>query len=483
MIQQTKLCCGLIALCMVFQQFAAAEAAGENKELNARANRNIETEEAAGQVGEEESVLPAPVVFEGDDISFDNATGEVYAKGNVMIVQSDAKLTADLMYGNTKDADVWIDGRAHITQPDLALDGYDTFYNYQDREGTMAKVDGKVENKFITGENLEFYPDEVIIYNGTITRCPAKKPDYHIAARRIEIWPDDKLVAYDAKAYVKGKVIYSTKRYETKIGKNAKQNSAFPTIGFNSGDGFYLKQRVERPLGSDVAAYADIGYYSKHDFRSEYGVAKYNKDYTVTLHAGDFQDDDDEWITKEPELRVDFGRKRLWDTPFRYDINASVGRWSDDVKRSWHQEYNVYFSRDPILLDETMKLYLGAGYNFIKESYDGSRISTLKQDITLAKAFSPRFTAWTGYHYTKKNNTRTLFNYESADVAQELASGFNYRIDAKNSIGVSQSYDLENNRTADMDYTWYRDLHCWQVALTYREKRDQWKVKASVMSW
>lgn len=472
MFKQTKLCCGLIALFSVFHHYSAAEAAIESvPEIEQKANEEVK------------AAPMAPVTFEGDDISFDNITGDVYAKGNVIIMQAESQLTADDIRGNTKSADVWVDGKAHITQPKLDLDGYDTFYNYQAKEGTMLKVTGEVDQKYIQGENLEFYPEEIIIYNGTITKCPAKKPDYHVSARKIEIWPDNKMVAYDAKFWVKDKVIYSTSRYETKIGENAKDDKGFPRIGYNSDDGVFIKQRLEKPITDEIAAFADIGYYSKNDFKTEYGVVQRSRNYELTLEGGDFQDDDDNWIKKEPELRLNFYQKRIGDTPYKYNFDASVGKWSDENKKSWHQDYQLYFSRDPIALSDSLRLYLGAGYQVIKESYDGSRINTLKQDITLSNAFSPKLTAWTGYHYTKNDNTRSLFNYDSADVAKELASGISYRIDKNNTLAVVQSYDLENSRTADMDYTWYRDLHCWQMALTYREKRDELKVKFDVTHW
>ena len=39
----------------------------------------------------------------------------------------------------------------------------------------MNNVKGRVDNRYISGEQVEFYPDYYIIYNGTMTRCPAKK--------------------------------------------------------------------------------------------------------------------------------------------------------------------------------------------------------------------------------------------------------------------------------------------------------------------
>lgn len=475
--KKTKLLCSVAAMFSVFLNHQIVEATPVHSDKQQAATTK--------DVAVKKTAVAEPIVFEGDDISYDEATGNVYAKGNVKIKQKTAEVTSDEMKGNTQTADVWVDGKAHIVQterPMLDLNGYTTHYNYQKRQGTMDKMIGKADERYVQGEKIEFFPDEIIIYNGTMTKCPAKKPDYHMSASKIEIWPNQKMIAHNAKFWVRDTVIYSTKRYETEIGDNAKDN-AFPKIGYNSDDGVYLKQRFERQLNDDLAAFANIGYYSKHDFKNEYGLVWQQPQYYVVAEIGDFQDDDDNWVKKEPNFRFSYPTRKIGATPYNYRFDAEYGKWSDDYKTSWHQDYELYFSRDPIKLSNSLKLYLGAGYEIIKESYDKSKINTLKYDATLYQTLSPKLSVWTGYHYTKNEVGVALFNYDAADVGKELASGISYRFDDKNTVVIAQSYDIENSRIADMDYTWYRDLHCWKASLTYREKRDEWKFKVDVAHW
>lgn len=474
--KKTKICCGLIVLFTVAQGHDIVDAA-------------VRQTEQAVEKQQQAKAPQAPVVFEGDDISFDEVTGEVYAKGNVKITQNTARLTADDMRGNTQTQEIWIDGRAHITQqdgPKLNLNGDGTYYRYQAREGTMEQISGKADEQYIKGEKLEFYPDEIIIYNGTATKCPAKKPDYHMSARKIEIWPNNKMIAYDAKFWIRDKVIYSISRYETEIGEN-KKDKAFPSVGYNSDDGFYIKQRLEYPLSNSLYAFTDLGYYSKRDFKNDYGMTYRQPSYSFTAELGDYQDDDDNWIKKEPNFHLALPSKKIGGTPYSYTFDAEYGKWSDDYKTSWHQDYELYFSRDPIKLSNSLNLYLGVGYEIIKESYDKSTIDTLKYDVTFQKKLSPKLSAWTGYHYTKNDVTVALFDYGTANVGKELASGISYRFDAKNALTISHSYDLENSRTADMYYTWQRNLHCWEMLLTYHqdrlEKENKWGWKVNVAHW
>lgn len=230
-------------------------------------------------------------------------------------------------------------------------------------------------------------------------------------------------------------------------------------------------------------ASANIGYFTKHDFKNEYSVFKTMRNYRFTVEAGDFQDDDDNWIKKEPEFHLEFFSRPIGKSHINYTIDAIVGKRSDDRLSSWHQEYEIYFQREPIKLTDSLKFNIGMGYEHIRESYNKLKLSSFKQDYVLYNSFSPKMTAWTGYHYTKNNSQDALFNYGNADVSQELASGMFYRFDDKNAVSVAHSYDLANSSTVDMDYTWHRDLHCWQLRLTYREKRDQFKIEADITNW
>jgi LPS-assembly protein len=167
--------------------------------------------------------------------------------------------------------------------------------------------------------------------------------------------------------------------------------------------------------------------------------------------------------------------------PVAYSFTGIYGKWKDADKTSWHQDYTLYFTHDTIKLNDTMNLYLGTGIQHVRESYDNSSHNVLKLDATLDKKWSDRFNTWVGYHYNQ--NEDVLFDYDQADVSRELASGFNYKIDKLNSIAISQSYDLDNDRMHDVDYVWSHNLHCWEAKITYRAKRDQIKFDLSTIHW
>lgn len=464
-----------IACCMVFMITSAVTLAGQAAVL--QDNSKEVAQEKPKNVQKKKS--QAPIVVEGDKLYFNDQTGEVYAQGDVKITQDIETILSQYMRGNTKTTELWIDDQATFLQPGTKLVGTKTHYNYGDKTGTMQDIKGKVGNQIIAGENLEMVADKLLLQDGTMTKCPAKVPDYHISADRLEIWPGDKYIAYNAKFWIKNTVIYSVSKYQGSL-KNDGQ-SEFPVIGYDSDDGVFIKQHLEYPVSDKLALQANIDWYSRAGYRPSYGIINRENSYSIGLTQGHFHDDSGNWIKKEPEWRFDLYSRRLGNGPVSYSFSAVYGKWIDKTKTSWHQDYSIYFSREPIELSKSMNLYLGTGWEHIRESYDGSQINSLKFDATVTKKISDRWNTSIGYHYTKTNNS--LFDYGRADLGRELDFNLSYQMDKMNTIAFKQSYDLSNNRIYDQDYVWYRDLHCWQAKLEYRAKRNQFNVSITTKRW
>jgi lipopolysaccharide export system protein LptA len=425
----------------------------------------------------------APVTITADELYMSDSTGDVYAKGNVKMVQGSQQLLTDLLNGNTNQQELWIVGQADYTNTAFKahLDAMDTRYNYQTKEGTMAAVKGKVDHDIISGESVVMAPTEIVIHNGTVTRCPAKVPDYHMSAERIEMWPGQKMIAYNAKFWIGKFVIYSLPVYEQSLEPGAQAAAAYPSVGYSSKDGLRIKQKFEMPVGKNLYGFFNMNLYTNAGFKPNGGFSYRQSAYSVDVIDGYYRDDDGNWIKKQPEFDFNLYSHRMGSSPISYTFNAVYGQWSDSSKTSWHQEYNLYFSHDVIHLNNKNDLSLGTGMGMIHESYDNSTIHDFKFDTTLTHTFNDRWSTWLGYHYRKTQDS--LFAYNRPDMNRELDTGFSYKIDNKNTFKYSQSYDLGNNHIYDQDYTWVHDLHCWEGSLTYRARRDQWKFNVSLKRW
>ena len=431
----------------------------------------------------------APIIFEGNDIMYNSITGEVYGKGNVKITQNYSRMTTESAEGNLNSGDVVIPQKAHMLQvenPTLDINSEKTKYNYNNKTGVMNKLKGRVDNRYISGEQVEFYPDYYIIYNGTMTRCPAQKPDYYLSADKIEIYPDDHMVAYNAKFFIKGQVIYQTKEYTTKIGANSDgKNDWIPfRLKMSDSDGLSIRYKWDQELIDNVDAYAELNYMTKHDMRNIYGVGWHNAGNSFNIESGKYEDDDDIWLEKEIAYIYNYGQ-RIGDSPLSFNFRNEYGLWKEYGTKSWHREHDLKLMHDPIRFDDKgkIKLFPSIGYKLVHEDYDDSNYNSLYYDLTLLSEFNDDLAGYIGYHYSRVSQENTLFDYGLNDYSKKLSAGLSYTIDDKNRIVVATGYDASDGlKMRDLDYYWYHDWHCVQTELRYEQKEDRWSLHFDFMN-
>jgi lipopolysaccharide export system protein LptA len=428
---------------------------------------------------ENKSETKVPIVIEGDKLSFSEETGDVFAEGNVVVKQNTDVISTDFMRGNNKTTEVWIDGKATLQQPGTELIGTGTHYNYTTRLGNMQNVKGLVGKEHISSNNLEFYPGKLVAHDSTATKCPAIVPDYHMSADRIEIWPGEKMVAYNAKFWIKNVVIYSMPKYQTSL-KKGEAKSAFPSIGYHSGDGLTISQHLEYPIEDRLTAFADLDYYSQHGFKPSFGLTSKQKGYSLKLYQSNDENSDDEWIKKEAELLFTLDPIRMGKVTGNF--SASNGKWKEGNISGWRQDYNFYVKRDPIQLSKIFTLDVSAGYEKVYYGYDNSSNNIWSFNTKLTARPNDRLETWVGYAYHDQSGT-SVYEYDKIDSDRELKTGFMYKVDKMNSVGVKIDYEIDAGRLKDLDYTWRRNLHCWEADITYREKRSQVNVKLSTIAW
>ncbi len=411
----------------------------------------------------------APIVVEADEIYFSDLTGAMFAKGKVVITQDKTILAGDLIRGNAKQNQVWIDDKAKYKEPDIDLTGSQINYNYGTKNGTMADASGKIGKDLVTGQKIELLPGEYIIQNGTITGCDAKVPDYHVSATKVEIWPNDRMIIHNAKFWIKNTVIYTMPKYQKSLRKGAE--SEFPQIGHSSNDGTYIRQHLEYPFDDKLSAYTDLAYYSRRGFRPLYGLKYREQGFTLGAIYGYSVDVNDNWVKRQPEFTLTFDTQQLFDLPINYSVWGSYGRWRDNTKSSWQKSYGVYFTGFPIKVGSKSNLVLGTGFSNTKQSYDNSSSNSYVYDATLTSEWSTDFSTYLGYHY--RQNLTNLFAYDRPEMAREGDFGLSYKIDRLNRVTFLWAYDIGLNRLHDADVTWSHNLHCWQADITYRFKRSQ----------
>ena len=433
---------------------------------------------------------PTPAVFEGDDMVYYSGSGEFIATGKVDILQLDGyRFQSDEARGNTKQQFVRVDDKAHVLQltqgaPRVTLDGYKTVYNYGTKTGTMESANGKAGEYYLTGKRFEFYPDHIVVYDGTQTKCGAKSPDYHLSAERMEIWPEQVIRMYKVKFWIKNKVVGTKEYEERKLGEQGKNH--FPRVGYNKDHGLYLRDNFEFPLGKHfnflLGAYVE----TKHGIRSKAEIEYNNRELYGWVKYGFYDDNDDRWIQKEPSLDILYTNK-IANLPLIYSIEGEVGHWRQNAVASTHQEYEFNLYHEPIALGK-YAFFMHAGYKITKDAVKNSNhekrsVRGSNYDLLVAREFDERLAAYVGFSYDKNNSTNSVFDFDLDDYSKKFQAGVSYWLTPKDRVVVGLKWNADKSTLEDVDYYWYHDLHCSQAVLRWREKRKKLEVHWEFVPW
>jgi len=273
---------------------------------------------------------PAPVAFEGDDMVYNVVTGEFLATGKVDIIQIEGyRFKTDQASGNTNQQEIRIKNKAHMLQlkpdaPRVTLDGYNTVYNYGTKIGTMDRAKGKAGEYYISGKRFEFYPDHIVIHDGSQTKCSAHVPDYKLTAERMEIWPEQIIRMYNVRMWIKNTVVGKKEYTERRL--DTQESGYFPHVGYDNDSGAYIEDTFEFPFVKHFTGVINAHIETKKGIRSNAEVHYNNRSLSVRGLYGFYRDSNNVYIQKEPSLDIYYG-KHLDDYPFSYSAEYEVGHW------------------------------------------------------------------------------------------------------------------------------------------------------------
>ena len=423
-------------------------------------------------------------IINADNVVFDDKTGNVRAIGSVKVEHGDETLLTDKLDGNYKTGDAWIhDGGTYINMfTKTNLHAREGAYNYKEKTGHFTHVKGKSNVEYIKAEEVDVYPDRLQASVSTITRCSAENPDYYMKAEKVEIFPGDKLIAYKMKAYIKGKLIYSQDRYVTDISPN-RPDSLFPMLSYSSKNGLGIQKLISRPLDDNLSVYLDFDYYTKHGFRPSAGFLYKDSNWRVDLSYGYMRDADDNWIRKQPELKVKFLDRKIGDTIFNYYFQAVYGNWKDDTKSSWHTDLGGFIYSDPIYVfrGKSWWLNMGASYQKIMESYDSSSMNVFRYNVGITKKFNNRLSAYGGYYYASQQEK--LFNFDNDYLHKEMRTGLQWQVTKRDRFRIMHRYDLVTHKTYDLEYSLVHNMHCVELELKYNKKDRRTSLGISLLGF
>ncbi|HIU63733.1 MAG TPA: LPS-assembly protein LptD [Candidatus Avacidaminococcus intestinavium] len=493
---------GVLSFGIASQALAADFTAGDN--LNERSVPNFEKQEptstfaedvaaaakVAPQKSESENTSEAPIVLFGDNLIYHKDTGEVTADGQVRVIRGEDVLYTTKVEGNLNTGDIYLRDGGSVVKPDSKIDSEWLYYNMNSKKGEFKKLAGhsgkdifKAEHGISNGEIIE------LDQGGQLTRCPAVEHDpcFLIAAEKIEIYPQDKVVAHNVKIYMKGKLLFTRKLYVSRLNGGPSQIFA-PKLGYSKEDGLKVRLHYEHYLNQRLTVVGDFDYYEKEGYRPMYGLRYDTDKYYLRAQQGWSEDSDDNWIKKKNDFTAGLKNQRLLaNVPVQYSLYYNRGLWKEKRFESWHTEYGIHLQHERIYFGKAKNTFLtfGLGGKTKKESYDGSKTDTMTYNATVGRKFDDRWNAWNSYYWEKTEND--LFKYNRPDMSEELQTGVSYAFDKKNRLTFINRYDLGKSDIYEQVWRYTHDFCCWQIEIEFRDKKAErdksWHIKYDLFRW
>ena len=256
--------------------------------------------------------------IQSDFSDYDQNLGIAKATGDVVVKYGDVTIRADQIEFHQSSGNIFARDNVRIFKDGQVVDAEEIIYNINTGEMSTSQLKSALEPVFYTSDNI-VRPEEgtegpITLLNSNFTTHDSANPNYHVQVRKLEVYPDDKIIMHGAKVYV-GKVPvfwfpYFVQPMDEELGY-------LFTPGWNTAWGGFLLNRYGFMVGENHHAHAHL------DYRSERGVAGGVEFFDRKFKQNDNIGRLNLYYANDTNPQLSFnGRDRKDDTPSeRYRIN------------------------------------------------------------------------------------------------------------------------------------------------------------------
>ncbi|MGE5553966.1 MAG: LPS-assembly protein LptD [Betaproteobacteria bacterium] len=200
------------------------------------------------------------------------------AEGNVRLAYRQTILEADVLQVDLKSDLVRAEGHVRYQKGDDRLEAGSAVYDLKQEEGTFYgvattyQVEDLKGEVIVQGSFMESSKDTLRLVRSSLTTCDLAQPHYHLEAKEITIYLDDRLEARQVSGF-EGKVKLFTLPYLI-IPLRKENQFELPRLGYSQSDGWFIKTTYNyyRNAASYGAYFLDwyqkkgMGLGLKHDY-------------------------------------------------------------------------------------------------------------------------------------------------------------------------------------------------------------------------
>jgi hypothetical protein len=150
-----------------------------------------------------ETAKDSPMVINGDNVEYSADSKEVVATGNIEVIYKGAKLTCNRLKVNMQTKEGLAEGNARIEDAKGVVTGEKIIYDFANKTGVIYNADFRANPYFGKARKVEKLSDsEFVAKGGYFTTCSLDHPHYRFAAKKISMFPQDKMRAEGTTLYL-----------------------------------------------------------------------------------------------------------------------------------------------------------------------------------------------------------------------------------------------------------------------------------------
>lgn len=206
-----------------------------------------------------------PIVVDGDHVEYFNEERKIIATGNVRIEYVGAKLKADsvVVYSQTKD--VVAEGNVRLETDKGILEGSKILYNFENKTGSIVGADVEAKPFYAQAPTMNKVSDrELVINRGYFTTCDLSDPHWRIIAKRVLIFPEDRVVAKNASIVIGNVPVITLPQYVHVL--NDKRPRVAVEPGHDKDWGYYLLTAWRYYINEGFKGRIHVDYRERKDF-------------------------------------------------------------------------------------------------------------------------------------------------------------------------------------------------------------------------
>lgn len=206
--------------------------------------------------------------IQADFSDYDQNLGIAKAYGDVLVKYGDVTIQADQIEFHQSSGNIFARDNVRIFKDGQVVDAEEIIYNINTGEMTTSDLKSALEPVYYSSDNIE-RPEEgtegpITMFDSYFTTHDSANPNYHVKVKKLEVYPDDKIVMHGAKLYMGNTPVfwfpYFVQPMDAELGY-------YFTPGWNSAWGGFLLNRYGFMIGENHHAQAHL------DVRSERGLA------------------------------------------------------------------------------------------------------------------------------------------------------------------------------------------------------------------